>query len=219
MRYFLAVWLLLVVLVVGVLGFRESLTRKPPLEFFDDMDRQFKLRPQQTFDFFQDGRGSRLPVEGTVAHGAPHAMLAKANPAAPVYAFEDHPVNTGRSVGSTNFVEVNPIPFSAEFLARGRQRFEISCQPCHGPLGDGNGVTKKLGMAVVADLHDPRIVKMADGELFHVITAGRNLMGPYAALIDTEDRWAIIAYLRALQLSRLGTLEDVPAENRAAVTK
>jgi mono/diheme cytochrome c family protein len=94
-------------------------------------------------------------------------------------------------------------------MARGQQRYEIYCAPCHSSLGDGNGITKSFGMAVVANLHDPRIVQMTDGELFWVITNGRNLMGPYASQIEIEDRWAIVAYLRALQLASLGSQEDL----------
>ena len=91
-------------------------------------------------------------------------------------------MNTGRVTGTTNFVETNPLPVTAELLKRGQQRFTINCSPCHGALGDGNGITKKIGaMAVVANLHDKRIVEMADGEIFYVITNGRNLMGAYGA--------------------------------------
>jgi hypothetical protein len=74
-------------------------------------------------------------------------------------------------------------------------------------------------MAVVANLHDKRIVSMPDGEIFHVITNGRNLMGSYGANVVTEDRWAIVAYLRALQLARLGSIEDVPQELRGSLKK
>jgi hypothetical protein len=87
--------------------------------------------------------------------------------------------------------------------------------PCHGPIADGNGVTKKFGMAIVANLHDKRIVQMADGEIFNVITFGRNNMGPYGDKIAVEDRWAIIHYLRALQLARLGTPEDLQPAQRS----
>jgi len=76
--------------------------------------------------------------------------------------------------------------------------------------GDGKGITTKYGMVVIANLHDPRIVKMADGEIFQTISQGKNLMQGYAANITQKDRWAIIAYVRALQLSRLGSLDDVP---------
>ena len=82
---------------------------------------------------------------------------------------------------------------------------------------DGNGVVKKLGLATVANLHDKRIVELPDGEIFNTITYGKNLMGAYGANVVVEDRWAIIAYLRALQLSQLGTVDDVPEPARAAL--
>jgi hypothetical protein len=200
MRYFLLGFLLLCVGVVAVAGFRGGMSRKPPIEVFPDMDRQLKVRPQQGSDFFADGMGSRLQVAGTIARGQ---------------TYQETPMNTGRETGSTNFVAVNPVPVTAEFLRRGRERFQISCLPCHGAAADGKGITTKFGMAVVANLQDKRIVQMADGEIFHVITNGRNLMGPYGANVDIRDRWAIVAYLRALQLSRLGSEEDVPADLRA----
>lgn len=200
MRYFLLGFVLLCAMVVSVLGFRGSLSRKPPLEVFPDMDRQPKLRPQAPNNFFADGRSSRPYVAGTIARGS---------------AFEDTPVNTGRVTGATNFVEVNPVPITETLMARGRERFAISCQPCHGAQADGNGITKKLGMAVVANLHDKRIVSLPDGEIFSVISNGRNLMGGYGSVVTIEDRWAIIAYLRALQLARLGSKDDVPPGERA----
>ena len=126
---------------------------------------------------------------------------------------------TGRITGTTNFVETNPMALSEQVMARGRERFQINCQPCHGPLADGNGVTKKFGMAVVANLHDKRIVSLADGELFSVITNGRNLMGAYGPNVAVEDRWAIIAYLRALQLARLGSIDDVPRDLQSSLKK
>jgi len=134
--------------------------------------------------------------------------------------YQDIPANTGRVPGTTNFVEINPLPITAELMARGRQRFEINCSPCHGSLGDGNGITKKIGaMAVVASLHDKRIVELPDGEIFNTITHGKGLMGAYGPNVVIQDRWAIIAYLRALQRAQLGTLDDVPAQHQAALKK
>ena len=131
------------------------------------------------------------------------------------------PVFTGRLPGTTtNFVENNPIPVTVEMMKRGQERFTIYCSPCHGQQGDGNGITKKIGaMAVVANLHDKRIVEMPDGELFTIISNGKNLMGAYGPNVPVEDRWAIVAYLRAVQLSRLGTVDDVPQELRATLKK
>ncbi|MCP5519014.1 MAG: cytochrome c [Verrucomicrobiales bacterium] len=204
MRYFLAGFALLVVLVVSVAGFRGGLSRKPPIEIFPDMDRQAKVRPQTADGFFANGLGSRLPVAGTVARGAP---------------FADTPLNTGREPGTTNYVAAMPVAVSAEMLARGQERYTIHCSPCHGGQGDAKGITTKFGMAVIGNLHDARIVQLADGELFNTITNGKNLMQGYGPNIDIADRWAIIAYVRALQLSRLATLDEVPAELRASLTK
>ncbi len=204
MRYFLLGLVLLCVLVVSVAGFRGSMSRKPPIEVFPDMDRQLKLRPQTEADFFADNRSSRLPVAGTVARGS-H--------------FADTSVNTGKIPGTTNNIEVIPVPVTRKLMQRGQERFQISCLPCHGALADGNGITKKYGMAVVANLHDPRIVKQPDGEIFNTITHGRGLMGSYGQNVVPEDRWAIIAYLRALQRSRLASVDDVPAEMQSMFKK
>ena len=215
MRYFLAIFALCVLATIGVLGFRGTPFRKPPLYIFPDMEWQPKLRPQKPSSFFPNGRTSQLPVPGTIARGAPIRTTA-----GEVYPYEDSPVNTGRVTGTTNFVENNPLPITAQLLERGRQRFTINCSPCHSQLGDGNGMTKKVnGMLTVANLHDKRIVELPDGEIFYVITNGRNTMGPYGDSVTTEDRWAIVAYLRALQLSRLGSLDDLPPQLRSNLKK
>jgi mono/diheme cytochrome c family protein len=215
MRYFLAIFFVSVVAVVGLLGFRGSHFRKPPLYIIPDMERQTKLRPQKPNGFFDNGMSSQPHLPGTVARS--EAILT---PTGAILAFEDAPVNTGRLSGTTNYVEVTPLPVTGTLLKRGQQRYTIHCSPCHGQVADGNGITKKIGaMAVVANLHDRRIVEMTDGELFYVITHGRNLMGAYGPNVNVEDRWAIVAYLRALQLSRLGAMEDVPQALRAGLTK
>lgn len=215
MRYFLAIFVVCVLAVVGVLGFRGTRFRKPPLYIFPDMEWQLKLRPQKPNGFFANGISSQLPVPGTIARGVPIQTASD-----PVFPYEDAPVNTGRFTGTTNFVENNPLSITPELLQRGQQRFTINCSPCHGALADGNGITKRIGaMAVVANLHDKRIVEMADGEIFYVISNGRGLMGAYGPNVTVPDRWAIIAYLRALQLSQLGTIDDVPPELRATLKK
>jgi len=215
MRNFIAIFVLCVLAVAGLLGFRGSHFRKPPLYIFPDMEWQFKLRPQKPNGFFTNGISSQLQVAGTISRSDPLET-----PGGPVYPFQDSPVNTGRTTGTTNFVENNPLQITAELLNRGQQRFTINCTPCHGALGDGNGITKKIGaMATVGNLHDKRIVEMPDGELFFVITTGRNLMQGYGANITVKDRWAVVAYLRALQLSQLGSIEDVPEALRASLKK
>jgi mono/diheme cytochrome c family protein len=204
MRYFFLIFALCVVMVMGIAGRRGSISRREPIELFPDMNRQPKLRPQTTDAFFEDGKSSRPPIAGTIARGD---------------RYEDVPVNTGRVPGTTNFIDVIPVEVTAKLMARGQQRFTINCSPCHGAQGDGNGITKKYGMAVVANLHDKRIVELADGEIFNTITYGKGLMGPYGPNVTVEDRWAVIAYMRALQLSRLGTVDDVPEQMRSTLKK
>ncbi len=213
MRYFLAILALCVLATVGVLGFRGSHFRVTSLYIFPDMEWQPKLRPQTANALFDNGMSSRLAVAGTVARAEPVRVGDQT-----VYPWQDSPVTTGRVTGTTNFVEVNPLPVTAELLGRGQQVFNINCAACHSNLGDGNGTPKRINaMAVVGNLHDKRIVELADGEIFNTVSYGKGLMQGYAGNLTIQDRWAAIAYLRALQLSRLGSLADVPEAERGAL--
>jgi mono/diheme cytochrome c family protein len=214
MRYFLIGFLLWCLAVVSIAGFRGDKTRRPPIELFPDMDRQPKLRPQAHNNFFADQLSSRQPVEGAVPRGKPMVVEGKE-----IYPFEDNPLNTGRVPGTTNFVEIIPMPVTGELLARGQQRYAINCSPCHGAGGDGKGLTFKYGMVAMANFHDARLVKMPDGEIFNTITYGKNQMGAYGANVPISDRWAIIAYIRALERSRLASLDDVPEAARSKLGK
>lgn len=201
--YFLSVWAVAVIAIVVVAGFRDAKTTRRPFEIFSDMDHMPKLRPQTTVKFarFADGQSSRLPIVGTVARGS---------------AYEDTPFNTGKKADGA-FVEAIPAKITAEMLKRGQDRFTIYCQPCHGAAGDGKGITTKFGMANVANLHDERLVKLADGEIFNTLSQGKNLMGSYADKLGVSDRWAVISYVRSLQLSRLGKKEEIPDAIRATL--
>jgi mono/diheme cytochrome c family protein len=210
MRYFLLLFGIAVLATLLIAGRRGDLTRNRPIQIFPDMKRQLKLRPQTANSFFANGLSSQLPQPGTIAQEKPLRVGGQA-----VYSFDDVPVNTGRVPGTTNFVELNPLPVTASLLARGQQRYNIYCAPCHSQVGDGNGVPKKIGaMAIVANLHDKVIVEQPDGALYNTVSWGKNNMQGYAAQISVEDRWAIIAYLRALQFARLGSVDDLPAELR-----
>ena len=168
-----------------------------------DMHDQPKYKPFRESEIFADRRSARPFVPGTVARGTLR---------------ENAVFYTGK-VGN-DFVTEIPMNVTAELLARGQEVFNIHCAACHSKVGDGNGVAKRIGaMAVVANLHDKRIVELADGELFNTVSHGKNLMQGYAGSMPVEDRWASIAYLRALQLSRLGTLEDVPEAARGTLKK
>ncbi len=216
MRYFLLILALSVVVVMAVAGKRGSTSRRPPIEIFSDMDRQAKLRPQTYNEFFADRMSSRLPVAGTIARSKPYQINGQ-----DVYPYQEAAVNTGRIPGTTNFVETIPLPVTAQLMQRGQQRFDIYCSPCHGAQGDGKGITTKLGMAVIADLHDGgarKIPQQPDGQIFNTISYGKApLMGAYGGMVPVEDRWAIIAYVRALQRSHLATIEDVSADDRSRI--
>jgi len=221
MRYFLLLFVLTCLAVVGVCGFRGSFTHRPPIELFPDMVRQNKVRPQTPSDFFANEESSRLMPVGTVAHTAAYVMGGQplVIDGHPVYPYEDSPVNTGKIPGTTNFIAVNPVPLTRQLLDRGEQRFKINCMPCHGPAGDGKGITSKYNMISMANFHDQRLVNMADGEIFNTITYGKNLMGSYGANVPVEDRWAIIYYIRVLERSQLATVDDVPEPDRGPFKK
>jgi len=209
MRYFITGFAAIVCLVIATSGFQGSLTRNRPIEIFRDMDDQARVRPQSANLFDEmfgagDGRGSRLPVVGTVSRGT---------------TIDDSPVNTGRSDGSEEWVELNPLEVNAETLKRGQGRYDIYCTPCHGKAGDGNGIVTQYSLTT-ADLHQHRLVQLPDGYLFDVISNGFNAttnevgiaysrMPGYNSKISKEDRWAIVSYIRALQYSQLGKLDEV----------
>jgi mono/diheme cytochrome c family protein len=162
-----------------------------------------------------------MPVNGTVPIGY---EMPKAQP---IGAPESHSV-AGFSVGpdyidtgkmGSNWGTGIPVPVTAELLQRGRERFNITCAMCHGATAAGNGIAKQHGLATVVTLQDDRIRKMADGEIFNTITNGKNTMMAYGPNIMVTDRWAIIAYLRALQRSQSAAIADVPPEHRADLEK
>jgi mono/diheme cytochrome c family protein len=221
MRYFLLLFFLTCFAVAAICGFRGSHSRRPPIELFADMVRQNKVRPQTPSEFFPDQFASRLIPAGTVPRGGPyllHGEVLQIN-GKPVYPYEDGPVNTGRLPGTTNWLPVNPLPISRQLLERGQQRYLINCLPCHGPDGDGKGIISKYGLVGMANFHDKKFIDMCDGEIFNTITSGKNLMGAYGANVTVEDRWAVIAYVRALQRSQLATAEDVPEPYRSPFKK
>ena len=170
---------------------------KRPLQVIPDMEFQPKYKAQGESPLFADGRAMRTPPEGTVARGT----------------LKEDPAYFEGKVGDTYLVH-NPRPLSGELLARGRARFNIYCSPCHDRTGSGKGMVVASGLVPPPSFHEDRIVGVDDGYIFEVITKGVRTMPSYAAQIPVEDRWAIVAYVRALQRSRRGTLADVPAESR-----
>lgn len=221
LRYFFIGFAFVVLLVVAMAGFRGHKSARPPIELFPDMDHQPKVKAQVPSSFFADGRAARQPVANTVPMGYSMPMHKEVDgstgegtspyknihfSASPDY------LDTGK-IGDQWGTGI-PIPVTPELLARGQQRFTINCAICHNATGDGNGIIKKYGLATIADLHQKRLKDMADGEIFNTITNGKNTMPSYGANIQVQDRWAIIAYLRALQKAASASINDVPAEER-----
>ena len=201
MRYAYLVLALLCVATVSIFGIRGTRSTKPPLEVFPDMDRQAKYKAQAASPFFADGRADRPLPAGVVARGDLR---------------EDTHLHTGKNADGT-FAAGYPegVTLDAQFLARGADRYAIYCTVCHGAIGDGNGITKQYGMGATPSYHDDRLRKVAEGELFNVITNGKGNMLSYADKLAAEDRWAVVAYVRALQRAQTGTVKDVPASHKS----
>jgi mono/diheme cytochrome c family protein len=230
LRAFLVIFLLCTIAILAVFGFRGQVSTAPPLEVFPDMVRQMKVRAQAPLDFFADGRGPRLPVAGTVPFGyeMPQPKTAATPPVVAGEEPQEARAHVAFSVGTDYFDTGKmgdrwgtgiPLEVTRELMERGQQRFNITCVMCHGAAATGNGITKQYGLATVVSLQDERIRKMSDGEIFNTITNGKNTMMAYGPNILVADRWAIIAYLRALQRSQNATIADVPEDHRAELEK
>lgn len=152
---------------------------------------QQKVKPLAEDNFFADGRGSRLPPAHTVARGQLH---------------EDEQFYTGK-IGD-DLAATFPIPITRQTMVRGRERFEIYCAACHGLTGNGDGMIVQRGFPAPPSFHEQRLRDAPPGHFVDVITNGYGVMYSYAARVPPEDRWAIAAYLRALQLSQHATLAD-----------
>ena len=163
----------------------------------DDMYDQPRYEPLERSDFFDDGRASRPLVAGTIPYGA-----------APT----DDVLHTGREGGQP--ASELPMSLTEDLLQRGRERYDIYCSVCHGRGGDGNGMIVQRGYRQPPTYHSDRLRGEAIGHFFDVITNGFGAMPSYALQVPVNDRWAIAAYIRALQLSQYATADDVPSELR-----
>jgi mono/diheme cytochrome c family protein len=159
---------------------------------------QPRYEPLEASAFFEDGQSSRPLVPGTVARGQLR---------------DDDHFYTGNVDGK--LVETFPFEVDRSVLERGRERFDIYCSPCHGRAGDGAGMIVKRGFSAPPSFHIERLRKEPIGHFFDVITHGHGAMYSYASRVPPRDRWAIIAYIKALQLSQNATIDDVPLERQA----
>lgn len=216
MKYFFLSYLFVGAIIVSAFGLRGSKSELPPLEVFQDMDHQAKVKYQATSEFFADGRGARLPVKGTVPMGfeIPAKAAAKGGQP-PRFGFSNGLgyYDTGKmgdfyGDGLPTEITGDPSVFNTAFLKRGEERYNINCAICHGLSGNGKGVTSKYGILTAFNFQQPGSLDAAnagayraDGAIFDVITNGKGLMGGYGGNITVRDRWAIVAYIRSLQLA------------------
>ena len=196
----------LLVLALLATGCRGQVSSQPPIHPMQNMDQQVRLDPQEPSTFFADGRGMRAWPEGTVPAVGPQGedrpcVLAEANPW----------LCTGKVDG--NLVSELPpeIPLNRALLDRGGDRFDIYCAPCHDRAGHADGMVARRGMTPVT-LHSDLVRGKPIGSVYDRITFGGPIMPSYTAQIPVEDRWAITAYVRALQISQHADLALVPGD-------
>jgi mono/diheme cytochrome c family protein len=178
----------IVVLVAGVAACRQDMHDTPRYE------------PLEGSTFFGDGRASRVPVANTVARGQLR---------------EDSLLYEGKIDGQ--LADQFPMAVTAEVMARGQERFNVFCSPCHGRTGQGNGMIVQRGFRAPPSYHEDRLRNAPVGYYFDVMTHGFGAMQDYSAQVPVADRWAIAAYIRALQYSQHATIDDVPADRRASL--
>lgn len=182
---------------------------QPRIQVVYDMDQQFYYKNQAENPFFADGRASRMHPEGTVARGALEGGEA---------------FRFGTAGADTVFVDEFPVEVTQELVMLGRERFAIHCAPCHGLSGDGNGAVHLRAQALAegtwtppTDLGGQTVVERSPGHLYNTIRNGIRTMPAYGPQTTPEERWALVAWVRALQLTRNATIDDVPADVRATL--
>ena len=184
------------VLAVGILmsGCRGTISEKPPIHPNLNMDQQPRMEAQEVNNFFADGRSMRQPVEGTVARG---------------YRKADTEYYEGVDANG-EWIEDMPVEMTRAMLYRGKERYEIYCSPCHGITGKGDGmIMQGYGYVPAPTYHQDRLREATDGEIYSAIYNGVRTMPSYAHQVKVEDRWAIVAYIRALQASQNVSEEEI----------
>ncbi len=182
---------------MALAGCRGGVSEKPPIHLNPNMDDQERFEAQEANPFFADGRAMRQPVFGTVARG----MLK-----------EDTRFFKGQEADGSYVLDI-PVPITREFVLRGRERYNIYCAVCHGKAGDGQGIVMAGGYGIMSiGYHNNRLRQIENGYLYDVIANGVRTMPAYGQQIPVADRWAITAYVRALQLSQDATADDIPPD-------
>ena len=176
-----------------------------------DMQDQPKMKPYRGTSFFGDGLSSRQPIDGTVARGflrsdkAFYTGKKTRTPGATATPGTAQPTAGAQANTYPDDVDTFPFPVTKEIVMRGRERYDIFCSACHGLTGNGDGMIVRRGFRRAASFNDDRLRQAPVGHFFDAVTNGWGAMPSYASQIPVQDRWAIIAYIRALQLSQQNT--------------
>ena len=208
------VYALVIVFVLGLVPLalivknHASPSHKPRVQIIPDMDAQPKFKAQKANPMFADGRAMRPPVAGAVARGELR---------------DDTALHAGRDAAGA-WVDAIPVSVTAQLMRRGRERYDVFCAPCHGLAGYGDGIVAKRADRLQegtwtppSSLHTELVRSRPDGQLYNTVANGVRNMPSYGAQIPVADRWAIVAYVRALQRSQNARIADVPADVRPQV--
>lgn len=211
----------LVLVLSGVLasGCQGQLSAEPPIHPQRNMFNQDRYDHQEKNEFYADKRALRPLPQGVVANGAlkeDSAFFRGIQPAAPAKVADGKKPQAPAPSGPV-YVTQFPLEVNADLLKQGERRFNTYCTPCHGPTGAGGGMVVQRGYPIATSIHEDRIRTMPAGEIFNTVSNGVRNMPGYSSQIDERDRWAIVAYVRALQRSQNGKIEDVPESQRASL--
>lgn len=213
MKVVIVVLTLLTGVVVSLMGLRGTVSERRPFVIIPDQVIQPRYEPQGESAFFKDGRVLRTPPAGTVPFGGADYESDAGSPREnPDFLQGDDRYYRGKQ--GTAWVTTIPVKLDMALLKRGQERFEIYCLPCHGATGMGNGLMTQYGLVGVASITDEFHALMSVGEYFNVITNGKGRMQGYGPQVKVRDRWAIVAYVRALMRSQNARISDVPESHR-----
>ena len=204
MKYFFLAYAVAIIFVIGMFGFRGDKFSQPPIQVLPDMDDQDKIMGQAPSGFFKDGMGARLPIPGTVPHSSDDGVLPVEFGEGRTGYYYDGKLGAAFGNGMPEELNLAEEKDAIAFLARGKEMYGVHCAICHGASGNGKGTIPNYMDVAVTDIHTITQDKFPDGHLYNVIANGKGLMDGYKHNLPVRDRWAIVAYVRALQNAKTG---------------
>lgn len=212
MRIFFISFFFIVVAVLSIAGFRGTKTEKTPLYIFPDMDRQQKFHPQGENQFYSNRMDDRKPVPGTVMRGNELESAQVFSEDYENFYLKNPSWETGLDADGNELATI-PYEVTAEFMAIGKEKYDIYCTVCHGATGMGNGVTQNYGIAA-SNLNLDLYRERPDGNIYNTIANGYNTMMAYGDKLNVRERWAVVAYVRSLQRAYKASEDDLTPQQR-----